>query len=136
MKDLLEITGDRDYFILTSNGDTHLELSGFAPEKIFEIEGTFITAAENAPVVDKSAALYEFVDKYAVKRPVFLEIGIGARNTLIKKPMMEIAARIPNAEYIIFNLPQEIFIPDYLRPKAIPAAGDLGETLASLTEAM
>ena len=34
MKDLLAIVGDKDYFFLTSNADTHLELSGFAPDKV------------------------------------------------------------------------------------------------------
>ena len=44
MKDLLAVVGDKDYFILTSNADTHLELSGFVAEKVFEVEGTFEAA--------------------------------------------------------------------------------------------
>lgn len=76
--------------------------------------------------------MHEFVGKYAQKKLVFLEIGIGSRNTLIKKPMMEAAAQMPNAEYIIFNLSREIFVPDYLQSKVIPVAGDLETTLAAL----
>lgn len=132
MKNLLNVVGKMDYFIITSNGDTHLELSGFAPEKVFEIEGTFFNSAENTPIVDKGAQLHAFIETYAPKKLVFMEIGIGSRNTLIKKPMMEAAAQMPNAEYIIFNLSREIFVPDYLQSKAIPVAGDLEKTLTAL----
>ena len=54
MKDLLAVAGDKDYFILTSNADTHLELSGFAPGKVFEVEGTFEDMLHNRPMQDKS----------------------------------------------------------------------------------
>ena len=54
MKDLLAVVGDKDYFILTSNADTHLELSGFAPSKVFEVEGTFEDMLHNRPMQDKS----------------------------------------------------------------------------------
>ena len=62
MKNLLRIVGDKDYFIVASNGDTHLEISGFAPEKVWEIEGTFLSTAGNAPIPDKSRQLREFID--------------------------------------------------------------------------
>ena len=35
MKDLLAIVEGKDYFILTTNADTHLELSGFDPVLLF-----------------------------------------------------------------------------------------------------
>ena len=43
MDDLQALIGDRDYFIVTSNGECHFELSGFAPENIFEIEGNWLS---------------------------------------------------------------------------------------------
>ena len=43
MKDLKAIVGGKDYFIVTSNGEGHFEMSGFAPEKIYEIEGNWLT---------------------------------------------------------------------------------------------
>ena len=43
MDDLQALIGDRDYFIVTSNGECHFELSGFAPENIYEIEGNWLT---------------------------------------------------------------------------------------------
>lgn len=43
MKDLKAIVGDKDYFIVTSNGECHFEMSGFDPERIYEIEGNWLT---------------------------------------------------------------------------------------------
>ncbi|MCQ4770411.1 NAD-dependent protein deacetylase, SIR2 family [Intestinimonas massiliensis] len=43
MKDLKAIVGGKDYFIVTSNGECHFEMSGFDPEKIYEIEGNWLT---------------------------------------------------------------------------------------------
>lgn len=36
MRDLLAIVGGKDYFVVTTNGDTHLEESGFRCDKVFE----------------------------------------------------------------------------------------------------
>lgn len=41
MADLKKIVGEKDYFVLTSNGEGHFERCGFAPEKICEAEGNF-----------------------------------------------------------------------------------------------
>lgn len=43
MSDLKDIIGDKDYFIITSNGECHFEMSGFDKKKIFEIEGNWLT---------------------------------------------------------------------------------------------
>lgn len=43
MKDLAAIVGEKDYFIITSNGECHFELCGFDPKKIYEIEGNWLT---------------------------------------------------------------------------------------------
>ncbi len=43
MADLKAIVGDKDYFIVTSNGECHFEMCGFAPEKIYEVEGNWLT---------------------------------------------------------------------------------------------
>lgn len=108
MKDLLAIVGDKDYFFLTSNADTHLELSGFAPDKVFEVEGTFEDMLHNRPMQDKSKETKAFLDRYHGKRLVILELGIGSRNRLIKLPLMQLAAREPQATYITLNLAQEL----------------------------
>ena len=43
MEDLKAIVGDKDYFVVTSNGECHFELCGFDPDKIYEIEGNWLT---------------------------------------------------------------------------------------------
>ena len=134
MKDLLAVVGDKDYFILTSNADTHLELSGFAPGKVFEVEGTFEDMLHNRPMQDKSQEANAFIDRYHGKRLVILELGIGSRNRLIKLPLMQLAACEPQATYITLNLAQELYIPNEIAHKSIGLAGDIAVTLRDLRE--
>lgn len=134
MKDLLAVVGDKDYFILTSNADTHLELSGFAPGKVFEVEGTFEDMLHNRPMQDKSQEANAFLNRYHGKRLAILELGIGSRNRLIKLPLMQLAAREPQAVYITLNLAQELYIPNELTHKSIGLAGDIAVTLQKLKE--
>ena len=42
MENLKTLVGDRDCFILTSNGEGHFARSGFAPETIWELEGSWL----------------------------------------------------------------------------------------------
>ncbi len=42
MKDLRAIVGDKDYFVVTSNGEQHFEKAGFDDDKVFEIEGDWL----------------------------------------------------------------------------------------------
>ena len=134
MKDLLAVVGDKDYFILTSNADTHLELSGFTPSKVFEVEGTFEDMLHNRPMQDKSQEVNAFLNRYHGKRLAILELGIGSRNRLIKLPLMQLAAREPQAVYITLNLAQELYIPNELTHKSIGLAGDIAVTLQKLKE--
>lgn len=134
MKDLLAVVGDKDYFILTSNADTHLELSGFAPGKVFEVEGTFEDMLHNRPMQNKSQQANAFLNHYHSKRLVILELGIGSRNRLIKLPLMQLAARESQATYITLNLAQELYIPNEIADKSIGLAGDIAVTLRELKE--
>lgn len=43
MKDLKAIIGNKNYFVVTSNGECHFEMSGFDPERIYEVEGNWLT---------------------------------------------------------------------------------------------
>ena len=134
MKDLLAVVGDKDYFILTSNADTHLELSGFAPSKVFEVEGTFEDMLHNRPMQDKSQEANAFLNRYHGKRLAILELGIGSRNRLIKLPLMQLAAREPQATYITLNLARELYIPDEIAEKSIGLSGDIAVTLRELKQ--
>lgn len=42
MENLKALVGDRDCFVLTSNGEGHFAMSGFASETIWEIEGNWL----------------------------------------------------------------------------------------------
>ena len=98
MKDLLAVVGDKGYFVLTSNADTRLELSGFAPGKVFEVEGTFEDMLHNRP--------------------------------------MQLAAREPQATYIMLNLAQELYIPNEIAYTSIGLDGDIAVTLQKLILAL
>lgn len=130
MKDLRRVVGDKPYFIITSNGDTHLELSGFEKDNVFEIEGTFANAFGG--VEDKNPQLQEFLKQYSNKLLVILELGIGMRNTLIKQPLMQLAAQLPSSKYITLNLARELYIPEQIADRSIGLAGDIGETLHAM----
>lgn len=43
MDDLRTIIGEKDYFILTSNAEGHFELAGFDENKIYEVEGNWLS---------------------------------------------------------------------------------------------
>lgn len=134
MKDLKKVIGDKPYFIVTSNADTHLEISGFDENRVFEVEGTFISVPTEKEHNEKSALLSDFLSLYRGKHLVILELGIGSRNTLIKQPLMQLAASEPNATYITLNLPHEIYVPSQIAVKSIALPGDIAHTLKELSE--
>lgn len=134
MKDLLALVGGKDYFVLTTNGDTHLELAGFHPTQVFELEGTFLQMLHDAPIEDKSGELQQFLAHYHGKRLVILELGIGSRNRLIKLPLMQLTAREPYATYITLNLAHELYIPDEISRQSIGLPGDIAATLHELNQ--
>lgn len=134
MLNLKGIVGDKDYFIVTTNGDTHLEESGFRADKVFELEGTFVQALEGKPIEDKSADLNAFISEYCGRRLVVLELGIGSRNRMIKEPFMQLVAQNPTMSYITLNLPHEIYIPPQIANRSVALAGDIATTLKQLLQ--
>lgn len=132
MKDLLRIVGDKDYFIATTNGDTHLELAGFDPAKVFEIENTFERAAKGLPVDDKSRQLQEFLAKYSGKKIAILELGIGRNNRIIKPFLFQVAQSEPQSVFIALNMPNEIALPMQAINAPLALPGDIAITLRKL----
>ena len=184
MTDLKKVIGKKDYFVVTSNGECHFEMCRFAPEKIYEVEGNWLTmqcaarchekvypwadlsekmaGAEQKgkipselvpycpvcggpmqvhmamdrnfiPETESQKRLEDFLEQYHGKKLVILELGIGWRNQLIKAPLMQLAAREPQAVYVTVNL-GEIFIPDEIRDKSYGLDGDLAEILHELAK--
>lgn len=130
MTDLRRIVNDKPYFIITSNADTHLELSGFDADKVFEIEGTFERTGE---IDDKTEELQTFIRQYANSNLVVLELGIGSRNRMIKAPLMQLIAQQAGWRYVTLNLAQELFIPQHIADRSIGLAGDISKTLKELS---
>lgn len=128
MQDLLRIVGDKDYFVATTNGDTHLELSGFDSAKIFEIENTFERVARGLPVDDKSRQLQEFLSRYSGKKIAILELGIGRNNRIIKPFLFQVAQSEPQSVLIALNMPHEISLPPKSANTPIALAGDIAAT--------
>lgn len=136
MKDLLAIVQGKDYFIITTNADTHFEISGFDSDKVFELEGTFEQLLAGRPIEDKSSRVQNFLTRYHGKRLVMLELGVGMHNRMIKQPLMQLAASEPCATYITLNLASELYIPQAIASKSIALEGDIAVTLQELRDDM
>ena len=65
MEDLKAIVGDKDYFVVTSNGECHFELCGFDPDKIYEIEGNWLAMQCARPCHDTRYPSLELAEKLA-----------------------------------------------------------------------
>ena len=63
MNDLKAIVGEKDYFVVTSNGEGHFELCGFDPTKIYEIEGNWFTMQCARPCHDTIYPSLEVAEK-------------------------------------------------------------------------
>ncbi len=182
MQSLKSIIGEKDYFIVTSNGEQHFELAGFDEEKIFEVEGDwlhmvcsngcnkdFISDLElvkrmapaeqggvvpseliprcphcGAPMIPSMAAGFinekgkqnykEFLRKYHGRNLVILELGIGARNQLIKAPLMRLTAEEEHVTYITINL-GELYIQENIKEKSFGLDGYIEPILEEINKA-
>ena len=137
MEDLKAIVGDKDYFVVTSNGECHFELCGFDPDKIYEIEPMDIHMGAGERMIPDTAArerFQNFLAAYHGKNLVVLELGIGWRNQLIKAPLMRLVANEPNATYVTINL-GEVYIADNIKEKSFGLDGRLDELLPALRKA-
>lgn len=66
MSDLKTVIGDKDYFVVTSNGECHFELCGFAPEKIYEVEGNWLTMQCASRCHDRIYSWADLAEKMAL----------------------------------------------------------------------
>lgn len=83
------------------------------------------------PCREQIQAYHTFLHTYRGKKLLILELGIGARNQLIKAPLMRLAQQEPKAFYITFNK-GELYIPRQIQGKAIGVDGNLGEILPEI----
>lgn len=80
---------------------------------------------------------YEKVSRYVLEHKdikiLFLELGIGWRNQLIRVPLMRLSAREPHAFYVTINM-GEIFMSRKISEKSYGLDGDLSRILHKLAE--
>lgn len=118
---------------MTSNGDTHFQMNGFDPNRIFEVEGNFDGLEEMSDAWKAQQRRFsDFIQKYAAKNTVLFELGIGSRNQLIKAPTMEMAGRCPSWKYITMNMPREINVLEVLYVRTDALTGDIGANFGEL----
>ena len=188
VKNLYELVKDKNYFVVTSNTDSHFTDAEFQKERLFEIEGNsrylqcshgchnqiyqgdeilseMARNQENGKVpsslipkclecggpmqvhveVDRNfqrgeawqasfQAYQDFIDNAHGKKIVLLELGVGARNQLIKAPFMNLTSSEINASYITFNKGSELYIPDVIADKSIGIDGNIAEVLEQLVQ--
>lgn len=74
----------------------------------------------------------EFLAKYAKKRILLLELGVGANTpVIIKYPFWQIALSNKNATYVCINY-GEAFAPAEIEARSVCLDNDIGEALASI----
>ncbi|MBP7856828.1 MAG: hypothetical protein KAZ98_03020 [Prevotella sp.] len=134
MRHLRRMVADKPHFIVTSNGDQHLEKAGYDEQRIFEVEGTFADefCPDEAYWHRKNTLFQQFLAQYQDARLVVVELGIGSLNRLIKLPLMQFVAQHAHVRYITMNLPHEIYVPEDIQAQSIALAGDLATTLQQL----
>ncbi|UOY90000.1 Sir2 family NAD-dependent protein deacetylase [Bacillus glycinifermentans] len=79
-------------------------------------------------------AYQDFIEKARGKKFVLLELGVGAKNQMIKAPFMNLANLEEYATYITFNKGGELYIPDVIAAKSIGIDGDIAEALQQLVQ--
>lgn len=79
-------------------------------------------------------AYLDFIEKGHGKKLVLLELGVGARNQLIKVPFMKLTNIEENATYITFNKGRELYIPEAIAAKSIGIDGNIAEVLQQLVQ--
>lgn len=80
---------------------------------------------------EEYSKLHAFLKKNMQKKVLFLELGVGARNQMIKAPFMKLAYSEPNAFYITFNK-GEVYILPQIQDRAMGVDGDLAAILPEI----
>lgn len=134
MLHLHALVSAKPHFALTTNADQHLEAAGFAPERVFAMEGTFEDVLHRRQPTDRRQEFAQFMEMWHGRRILFLELGIGSRNRIIKAPMMQLCQSEPQGTYIAMNLAHELWVEESIAQRSILLAGDIGMTLSRLCD--
>ena len=70
------------------------------------------------PDSEASARFEAFLERNRGRRLAVLELGVGSRNTIIKRPMMQLVASAPNIRYITVNK-GDLYIPLEIQGRSV-----------------
>jgi NAD-dependent SIR2 family protein deacetylase len=133
-QNLKHLLRGKNYFVVTSNADSHFQLNGFDKDKLWEIEGNFDGLQMRTPQWRAQENNFlEFVQTNKDKKVLQLELGIGARNQMIKAPLMESVAKY-DWQFLTLNLAKEINIAPNIQANSLALPGDIKTTLTELLE--
>jgi NAD-dependent SIR2 family protein deacetylase len=96
-----------------------------------ELDGNFL---RDQSWQTRYQAYQDFIQKAHGKKIVFLELGVGARNQLIKAPFMKLTNVEEYATYITFNRGSDLYIPETITAKSIGIDGNIAEVLQQLVQ--
>lgn len=85
-----------------------------------------------SPYGNTAQAYQQFIQNNHNKKLVVLELGIGARNTMIKGPLMELVYHEPHAVYISINK-GDLYIPQEIKEKSYGLDGAIDCILPSFS---
>lgn len=75
---------------------------------------------------------YDFIEKHAGDRILFLELGVGLMTPMfIKKPFISMVYQLPNAFYATLN-PQHAIVPEIITSKGLALSDDISIILKQL----
>jgi len=132
-QNLKKILGKKEYFVVTSNADTHFQMNAFSEQRIWEVEGNVDGLEMNTPTwKDQKLRFEEFIKKNADKKIVQLELGIGANNQMIKASLMQLVGSHDNWSFVTLNMPNSINVPATIQPRSVALPGDIGKTFEKL----
>ncbi|KRL66889.1 hypothetical protein FC27_GL000335 [Companilactobacillus versmoldensis DSM 14857 = KCTC 3814] len=132
-KDIKKLVTDKDYFVVTSNADTHFQLNGFDPKRIWEVEGNLDgTNMRDETWNQQQQSFQNFVSNNKNEKLVQIEFGIGSHNKMIKEPMMRLVSSHPKWSYITLNLQNEIKVAPEISDRSVALAGDINQTMNNL----
>ena len=70
------------------------------------------------PDREASARFEKFLERNRGRRLTVLELGVGSRNTIIKRPMMQLIASTPDAGYVTVNK-GDLYVPLEIRNRSV-----------------
>lgn len=113
MNGLRHLTEHADTYVITCNIDGHFARAGFNENRVLETEGSTRTSIDEQRLAHPDALataqldeLARLVQAHRNGRVAILELGVGLRNSIIKRMLTQVASACEHVTYIVFNYSQ------------------------------